>query len=62
MPTATLAPDRRPYRVYTRDKRGLLVHDGLIYWGQHCASKEARKITRVLGHDAEARPAIQPDR
>ena len=50
--------DTRPYRVYTRDPdSGLLIHDGLIYRGASCAQREARKITRVLGLPAEARPA-----
>jgi hypothetical protein len=51
-------PDRRPFRVYTRDPgTGLLVHDGLIYHGERFARRAARTITRVLGLDAEARPA-----
>jgi hypothetical protein len=52
------AVDRRPYRVYTRDPiTGLLIHDRLIYRGERCARREARKVTRVLGLEAEARPA-----
>jgi hypothetical protein len=52
------AADRRPFRVYIRDRAtGLLVSDGLVYWGERLARREARKITRVLGLDAEARPA-----
>jgi hypothetical protein len=51
-------PDRRPYRVYTRDPgSGLLVHDGLIYRGERCAWRVARAISRVLGQEAQARPA-----
>jgi hypothetical protein len=51
--------DRRRFRVYSRDPRtGLLTHDGLIYRGQRCAQREARKITRILGVPAEARPAV----
>jgi hypothetical protein len=51
-------PDRRPYRVYTRDPgSGLLVHDGLIYRGERCARRVARTIRRVLGQEAQARPA-----
>lgn len=50
--------DARPYRVYTRDPlSGLLTHDGLIYRGERCATREARKITRLLGLPAEARLA-----
>jgi hypothetical protein len=50
-------PDARPFRVYARDPQtGLLMHDGLIYRGAHCAKRTARTITRVLGVDAEARP------
>jgi hypothetical protein len=49
---------RQPFRVYARDpESGLLVSDGLIYRGQRVAWREARKITRVLGQPAEARPA-----
>ena len=49
---------RRPFRVYVRDPdSGLLVSDGLIYRGERVAWREARKITRVLGQPAEARPA-----
>lgn len=49
--------DRRPFRVFTRDPQTqLLLHDGLIYRGARCAQHEARKITRVLGLPAEARP------
>jgi hypothetical protein len=54
--TTTVMPDRRPYRVYTRQSdSGLLIHDGLIYRGQRCAERQARTITRVLGLPAEAR-------
>jgi hypothetical protein len=50
--------DRSPWRVYIRDPgTGLLIHDGLIYRGERCARREARKITRLLGQPAEARPA-----
>ncbi len=31
--------------------------DGLVYRGERLARREARKITRLLGLDAEARPA-----
>lgn len=49
---------RRPFRVYARDPdSGLLVSDGLIYRGERVARREARKITRMLGQPAEARPA-----
>ncbi|TDB91223.1 hypothetical protein E1264_02730 [Actinomadura sp. KC216] len=49
--------DRSPWRVYTRNPAtGVLVHDGLIYRGERCAQREARKINRVLGQPAEARP------
>jgi hypothetical protein len=58
MPSSEAGTDRSPWRVYTRDPAtGLLTHDGLIYRGAHCARREARKITRVLGHVAEAQPA-----
>lgn len=58
MPTPTISPDKRPYRVYTLDPAtGLYIHDGLIYRGERCAQREARKITRVLGLPAEAHPA-----
>lgn len=57
MPTPKM-PDRQPFRVYTRDPdTGLLICDGLTYWGEHLARREARKITRLLGQPAEARPA-----
>ncbi|GAA4100964.1 hypothetical protein [Actinomadura miaoliensis] len=50
--------DRSPWRVYTRDPAtGLLIHDGLIYRGERCARREARKITRTLGLQAKAQPA-----
>jgi len=50
--------DRRPFLVYIRDRAtGLLVSDGLVYWGERLARRESRKVTRVLGVDAEARPA-----
>jgi hypothetical protein len=50
--------DRRPYRVYVRQtETDLLVCDGLIYRGKHCAEREVRKIRRVLGREAQARPA-----
>lgn len=50
--------DRRPFRVYARcPVTGLLKHDGLTYRGKRCAEREARKITRVLGSEAEVRPA-----
>lgn len=50
-------PDRRPFRVYARDPdTGLLIHDGLVYRGERVAQREARKITRLLGQPAEARP------
>lgn len=63
MPTPPPGLDRRPYRVYVRNRTsGLLVHDGLIYRGQHCAQREARKITRVLGQEACARPANESGR
>jgi hypothetical protein len=56
MPMSDLR-DARPYRVYVRDPlSGLLIHDGLIYRCERCATREARKITRVLGRPAEARP------
>jgi hypothetical protein len=56
MPNAT-NPDARRFRVYARDPRtGLLMHDCLIYWGERCAQRQARTITRVLGLYAEARP------
>lgn len=49
---------RQPFRVYARDpESGLLVSDGLIYRGERVARREARKIARVLGQPAEARPA-----
>src|SRR5439155_6355181 len=49
---------RQPFRVYARDPdSGLLVSDGLTYRGERVALREARKITRVLGQPAEARPA-----
>lgn len=49
--------DRRPFRVYARcPATGLLKHDGLTYRGKRCAEREARKITRILGSEAEARP------
>jgi hypothetical protein len=49
---------RQSFRVYARDPdSGLLVSDGLTYRGEHVAWREARKITRVLGQPAEARPA-----
>lgn len=55
--------DRSPWRVYTRNPAtGLLIHDGLIYRGERCAQREARKITRLLGLSAEARPALEPVR
>jgi hypothetical protein len=48
---------RQPFRVYARaPDSGLLVSDGLIYWGERVAWREARKITRLLGQPAEARP------
>ncbi len=57
MPSAPAA-DRRPFLLYIRDPAtGLLVSDGLTYRGERLARREARKITRVLGRDAEARPA-----
>jgi hypothetical protein len=44
--------------VYTRDPgSGLLVHDGLIYRGERCAWRVTRAISRVLGQEAQARPA-----
>jgi hypothetical protein len=53
------ARDRRPFRVYTRDPHtGLLVSDGLTYIGEHCAQREAAKISRILGQEAEARPRM----
>ncbi|WP_329242866.1 hypothetical protein OG417_44885 [Actinoallomurus sp. NBC_01490] len=58
MPAWDTRTDRTPWRVYTRDAAtGLLTHDGLIYRGEHCARREARKISRVLGRPAEAQPA-----
>jgi hypothetical protein len=49
--------DRRPFHVFVREPgTGLLVSDGLTYIGQRCAEHEARKITRILGQHAEARP------
>lgn len=58
MPALDSRTDRTPWRVYTRDPAtGLLTHDGLIYRGENCAQREARKITRVLGRLAEAQPA-----
>jgi hypothetical protein len=52
--------DRSPWRVYTRNPdTGLLTHDGLIYRGEHCAQREARKIARLLGLAAEAHPAAE---
>jgi len=51
-------PDRRPFLLYIRNRTtGLLVSDGLTYRGERLARREARKITRVLGLEAEARPA-----
>ena len=53
-----LGPDRRPFRLYVRDpETGLLISDGLTYRGKNVARREARKVTRVLGRPAEARPA-----
>jgi len=44
--------------LYIRNRTtGLLVSDGLTYRGERLARREARKITRVLGLEAEARPA-----
>lgn len=52
------AADRRPFLLYIRDPAtGLLVSDGLTYRGERLAWREARKVTRVLGLAAEARPA-----
>lgn len=52
------AADRQPFLLYIRDPAtGLLVSDGLTCRGERCAQREARKITRVLGLPAEARPA-----
>jgi hypothetical protein len=57
MPALDSRTDRTPWRVYTRDPHtGLLAHDGLIYLGESCAQREARKIIRVLGRLAEAQP------
>jgi hypothetical protein len=51
------AEDRQPFRVYLRQPdTGLLVSDGLTYIGRRTAEHETRKITRVLGWYAEARP------
>jgi hypothetical protein len=56
MPNQNAGADRRPYRVFVRNpESGLLTHDGLIYRGERCAQREARKIARVLGLTAEAR-------
>jgi hypothetical protein len=58
MPSSNAGTDRSPWRVYTLDPdTGLLTHDGLIYRGERCAQREARKITRVLGRVAQAHPA-----
>jgi hypothetical protein len=52
------AVDRRPFLLYIRNPAtGLLVSDGLTYRGERIARREALKITRVLGLEAEARPA-----
>ena len=52
--------DRRPYRVYTRNPdTGLLIHDGLIYRGERCAKREARKIARLLGLETAAQPVAE---
>ena len=49
--------DHRPFHVYARcPTTGLLMHDGLVYRGKRCAEREARKITRTLGSEAEVRP------
>ncbi len=54
-------PDQRPFRLYTRDpESGLLFHDGLVYRGERCANREARKVRRVLGVEAEVRPICPP--
>jgi hypothetical protein len=49
--------DRQPFRLYVREpSNGRLICDGLVYLGERCVRREARKVTRVLGLETRVCP------
>jgi hypothetical protein len=49
------AEDRQPYLIFVRDSQRGMVSDGLNYIGRRVAEREAAKIWRQLGQEAEVR-------
>ena len=54
-PSPAPAEDRQPYLIFVRDPRRGMVSDGINYIGRRVAEREAAKIWKQLGQEAEIR-------